>query len=124
MPAEEKINRALQLLKAAGGKTLTLKEATDIIELVTGVPEIVKATIDRGLAEGLIKRGGGGLMVVEKEGAGHVGEGFDYPRRVKKACQDQCIRCGRRITSCHYIVLEDWQVGPLGSECVKKLRLG
>jgi hypothetical protein len=124
MPAEEKINRALQLLKAAEGKTLTMKEATDIIELVTAVPEIVKATIDRGLAEGFIKRGDGGLVIVEKERAGDVGSGFDYPRRVKKACQEHCIRCGRRITSCHYIVLSDWQVGPLGSECVKKLRLG
>ncbi|NOZ77047.1 MAG: hypothetical protein GXO65_05130 [Euryarchaeota archaeon] len=122
VPAEEKVSRALQLLMAAGGRTLSVKEATDIIELVTKVPENIKAVIARGLAEGLIEREGGRLVIVEK---GRPGKwGFDYPGRVRKACQDHCIRCGRRITSCHYIVLEDWQVGPLGSECVKKLRLG
>lgn len=120
---DHRIVAALRLLQRVKTKELSTKEAVQIIELVTSVPELIKEVLRRAEGEGLIKKEGGRIHLKA------VPENFDLdwhlPRIKRTRCQDNCKRCGRRITHCHFIILEDLnlELGPLGSECVRKLKL-
>ena len=115
---DPRIIQAVQLLSMVKGKELSVKEAVEIIESITKVPELIRAALDRAEKEGLIKRKKGKLILKFSEA------NFGFEGRITRAkCVDNCRRCGRRITNCHYILLSDSEIGPFGSECIKKLKL-
>lgn len=114
----DKLEQALQLLSMLKGKEITIKEAVAIVELVTNVPELVKETLRKAEERGLIKREKRKLILKFSEA------GFKFGSKIKKVkCESSCRRCGRKITSCYFIVLQDSELGPFGSECVRKLKL-
>lgn len=115
---DQKISQALQLLRLAE-RELSVKEAIAIIELVTSVQDIIKEALKRAEKEGLIKREKSRIIVLERR----TNQDFDYPKIKRVSCDDTCKRCGRKITVCNYILLQDAEIGPLGSECVKRLKL-
>lgn len=115
---EQKIARALQLLRLAE-RELSVKEAVAIIELVTSNQDTIREVLKTAEKDGVIKREKNKIILVEKPAA----QEFDYPAIKKVPCDDACKRCGRRISVCNYIILQDAEIGPLGSECVKKLKL-
>ena len=119
---DEKVTLGIALLRGVK-RDITMGEATDLLEMITAVPDTIRRILEEAEEEGIVKREGGRLVVTETSDGGQ--ESFDYPRKIKKQCTDQCKRCNRIITSCHYILLSDSaEVGPLGSECVKKYGLG
>ena len=110
-----KIEDALLLLAASKKPILAVKDAVEIIELVTHSPEAVKEVLARAEEIGLIKREGSTVYI--SEGA----SGFRKPRIRKVDCDSTCRRCGVRIKNCFYIELEDRVLGPYGSECVQRI---
>jgi len=118
---DAKVNQALALLMSVKSNELTVKEAVEIIELVTNIPESVREILRIAEAKGLIKRDGGRIIIKSSPPI----EDFSFPKpKIKKTrCRDNCKRCGRHIGNCHYILLDDTIIGPLGSECIKKLKL-
>ncbi len=112
----DKVEQALQLLGMLRGKEITVKEAVAVIELVTNVPELVKETLRRAEEKGLIKREKHRIVVSDA--------GFESSAKIKKVkCENNCKRCGRKITNCYFVLLQDSEIGPFGSECVRKLKL-
>jgi len=111
-----KVQQALQLLSMLKGKEITVKEAVALIELVTSVPKLVKEILRTAEESGLIKREKYRMIISDA--------GIEFESKIKKTkCESTCRRCGRKITNCYFIVLQDSELGPFGSECVKKLRL-
>lgn len=110
-----RVERALGLLAAVKEKEISIKEAVELIELITKaqVKEVLKAAEERGAITRVKKR------VVISEGSE-----FEVPKIKKATCEATCIRCGRAITSCYFISFFDDEIGPFGSGCIRKLRLG
>jgi hypothetical protein len=115
--ARDKVEKGLLLLSALKSRELTLKEVTEILEAVTKVPGLIREILIEGERRGLIKRRRGRVSLCSLEE-------LTFERRIKKyKCLSRCSRCGRRITSCYFVLLGDEEFGPFGCECVKKLRL-
>ncbi len=115
------MTRALQLLRGVKAKELSVKEAVALIEMVTGVPELVRAVLEEAEKQGLIRRVKGKIIL--KFGAKVSGPDFYYPRLKRVRCLDKCKKCGREITNCYFILLEELELGPFGSKCIKKMKL-
>jgi len=116
--AEEKVERALALLRSVEAESLAVSEAVELIELVTTVPELVRRTLREAEERGIVKREGGRLIIRERAAGGSGA-------RVRgRECDARCMRCGRRISRCFFLSLAGTELGPLGSECIRKLRLG
>jgi hypothetical protein len=118
--AEGKVEQALMLLASVNAESISVKEAVEIVELVTAVPELVRKTIAIAEEKGIVKREGGRLVIREKI-IGTKGHGVQVKRR---ECNAQCMRCGRRISTCFFLIVAESEFGPFGSECIKRLRLG
>lgn len=111
----DKVEQALQLLGMLKGKEITIKEAVAVIELATNVPELVKETLRRAEERGLIKKEKSKLI---------ISDAVEFNAKIRKVkCESNCKRCGRRIINCYFITLRDSELGPFGSECVRKLGL-
>ncbi len=109
MQAQEKVDAALELLKCARERRLRVKEAIGIISMVTRLSERVLA---EGVRRGVIRREGGEIVL--------LGE----PARARcrrRRCNAVCRRCGRRITLCHYLEAGGFELGPYGSECIRRI---
>lgn len=102
------------LLRSSKKKELTVKEAVEIIELVTPDPAQIRHFLEEAEKKGIIKRVGKVIMVT---GAGV----FRRPKIRRAECRLSCRRCKRMIKNCHYIDMGDHELGPFGSECVQKL---
>jgi len=114
--AEQKVEQALALLESVEAEHLSVREAVELIELVTAVPELVRRVLREAEERGILRREEGGRLVV-KPGT---------PRRVRltqRECRAQCLRCGRRITRCFFLCFAGSELGPFGSECIRKLKL-
>lgn len=112
----DKIEKGLALLSVLRGKELSIKETTEILGMVTQVPQIIHEILKEGERKGLLRREKGKLYISSST----EGPLFEVRRY---ECVSHCSRCGRRITSCYYFFLDDEEFGPFGSDCVRKLRL-
>ncbi len=111
------MEKGLLLLRMVRSRELTLREAREILEGVSRVPKIIREILEEGEKRGFLRRDGSRVYL---EGPMEP----DFKPGIKKyGCQSRCIRCGRRITSCFYLVLDDDEFGPYGCECIRKLRL-
>ncbi len=114
----DKVKKGLKLLSALKGRELSIKEATEILEMVTMVPETIREILMEGEKKGLIRRETGRVYLMSSD------EDLGFESKIKRyECVAHCSRCGRRITSCYYLFVDDEEFGPFGSDCVKKLRL-
>ncbi len=116
---DPRIKRALSLLTYIDTDSLSTKEAVEIIEVITRSPNLIKRILDKAEEMGILKKNEKGVYAKSRP----LGLLIFQPSEVKRKCDDNCARCGRRITNCYFIVLEDGELGPLGSECIKRLRL-
>ncbi len=111
---DKKIKAGVELLSMLKQKEYSISEILDIIELVTKVPEIKKEILREAEKKGVIKR-------IEK----YITIVYDENKHLKikrKRCSANCIRCGREIKNCYFVLLESLELGPFGSECIKKVR--
>ncbi len=106
---------ALELLLGIKKKELTVKEAVEIIELVSRDPEAAKEVLKAAEEDGLLRRDGKKIYIST------ASSNFSRPRIKRLDCESSCRRCGTSIKNCFYIVLEDRELGPFGSECVNKI---
>jgi len=114
---EQKVEQALLLLASVDAESISVKEAVELIELVTTVPELVRRVIAVAEERGIVKREGGRLVIMER-----IAERSVQVRQ--RECIAKCSRCGRRISNCFFILIADSEFGPFGSECIKRLKLG
>jgi len=108
---QEKIEAALELLRCARSRRLSLKEAISIIGMVTKFSEEV---LSEGVQRGVLRREGREVVILAEPARARC-------RRHK--CNAVCRRCGKRITLCHYLYAGGFELGPYGSECIRKISL-
>jgi hypothetical protein len=110
-----KVDTALHLLLSSGKKSLTIKEAVELIELVTKDPELIREVLKKGVEQGSLERKETNVAISTGDTV------FTKPRIRRFDCDSSCRRCGVKIKNCHYIIIEDEELGPFGSECVRKV---
>ncbi len=110
-----KIEDALLLLAASTRKTVSVRHAVEIIELVTKNPEKIKEILKTAEEMEIIKREEKTIIIAEGAAA------FPKPKITRVDCESACRRCGVKIKNCHYIEFEDHRLGPYGSECVNRI---
>ena len=110
-----KVEDAIHLLAASGNRVMKVKDAVEIIEMVTKHPDAIKEVLKTAEVMGLIKRDEMRIFI-----SGDV-EDFPKPKIKKVDCESSCRRCGIKLKNCFYIELDDRRLGPYGSECVSKI---
>jgi hypothetical protein len=114
VPDDAVVVLALSLLAHLEHGELSVKEAMDRIELVTTVPDKQRAILDLAVERGIVEREGGTIVPVA------TGTYVSFQRDVVvKEGDFACRRCGTALSSGHFVRLEDGELGPFGSTCIR-----
>ncbi|NHN41392.1 MarR family transcriptional regulator [Halorubellus sp. JP-L1] len=105
----------VELLAKAEDAELSLAEAMDRVEAVSTAPTVVREILDTAEMRGVIDREDG---VVDVRGSGYVSQTSDVVRRDGDY---DCRRCGTGLSTGHFVQLDAGELGPFGSECVRKV---
>jgi hypothetical protein len=109
------IEDGMLFLLSSKKKVITVREAVEIIEMVTKNPKMIKNVLKTAEERGLLTRNGVNLII--SEGASR----FPNPWIKRVDCESACKRCGVRIKNCFYVQIDDREFGPYGSECVNRI---
>jgi hypothetical protein len=110
-----KVEDALYLLGVSEKKILSMKEAVEIIELITRNPETIKDVLITAEERGIIKKEGKTVYISTES------SNFPKPRIKRVDCESACRRCNVKIKNCYYVVTDDKELGPYGSECINRI---
>ncbi|MEZ3143938.1 DUF5830 family protein [Halobaculum sp. MBLA0143] len=106
----------VQLLAAAAEESLPLPEAVDRVETVTSDPTVVREVLDTAETRGVIERDGASVRSRVR------GQTIELDRNVVRRDGDyDCRRCGKSLSTGHFVQFETGEVGPFGSSCVRKV---
>jgi hypothetical protein len=113
---EAKIELGIELLAAIEHEDLPLSAAIDRLETVTTSPSLTRAILDTAEKRGVIDREGSRLRV--RRGGAFVRFESDV---VVREGEYECRRCGAGLSTGHFIRFDAGELGPFGSECIKKV---
>ncbi|MEZ3115046.1 DUF5830 family protein [Halobaculum sp. MBLA0147] len=106
----------VELLARLGDETLPLPDAVDRVETVTTDPALVREILDTADTRGVIDRDG---ATVRRRTRGPT---IALERRVVRREGDyDCRRCGKSLSTGHFVQFDTGEVGPFGSSCVRKV---
>lgn len=115
-PRAETVELGVELLAAAAEESLPLPEAVDRVETVTRDPTLVREVLDTAETRGVIERDGASVKSRVR------GPTLELDRQVVRRDGDyDCRRCGKSLSTGHFVRFETGEVGPFGSSCVKKV---
>jgi hypothetical protein len=107
---------ALTLIEHLEADELPLSAVIDRIETVTTSPSLTREILDTAEKRGLIER---------EEGRIRVRRGGSFVRFeqqvVARDGEFTCQRCGAGLSTGHFISFETGELGPFGSDCVRKV---
>jgi hypothetical protein len=106
----------VELLEKAEDAELSLADAMDRVEVVSREPTVVREILDTAEMRGVIERDDGIVRV--PGGSGYVSQTSDVVRRDGDY---DCRRCGTGLSTGHFVELDAGELGPFGSECVRKV---
>lgn len=109
------VELGVQLLERLEHAELSVADALDRVEAVTGEPAVQREILDVAERRGVIERDG---ATVRPSSGAYVD--FDA-EVVTKEGEFDCERCGAGLSTGHFIRLEDGDVGPYGSTCIRKV---
>ena len=115
----ERVEAALALIATVDAASLSLKALVDRIELVSTSPQETRQILDTATRRGLIDRDGAEIAVRDRSTA----PAFE-PAVVRRVGAYRCRRCGRRLTTGHFIAVGTAEVGPFGATCVDRVLSG
>lgn len=113
---EEKRALGVELLAHLEDEELSLAETIDRIETVTSSPSLTRTILDDAELQGIIEREDGRIRV--QRGGTYVG--FDE-QVVAREGEFDCRRCGASISTGHFVQFRTGELGPFGSQCVRKV---
>lgn len=115
MRQEETVELGVQLLERLEHAELSVADALDRIEVVTGEPAVQRAILEAAERRGVIERGAG---VVRPRSSAYVSFESEV---VSKEGEFDCQRCGTGLSTGYFIQLDGGEVGPYGSTCIRKV---
>lgn len=107
---------AVALIEHLEADELPLSAVIDRIETVTTSPSLTREILDTAEKRGLIERADGRIRVCR--GGSFVR--FDQ-QVVARDGEFTCQRCGAGLTTGHFISFETGELGPFGSDCIRKV---
>jgi hypothetical protein len=113
--AGDPVEVGVELLAKAEDAEVSLATAMDRVETVSTAPSVVREILDTAEMRGVIEREDG---VVRTTGSGYVSQTSDVVRRDGDY---DCRRCGTGLATGHFVQLDAGELGPFGSECVRKV---
>ena len=115
-PIQETVELGVELLANLEHGELPLKEAIDRIETVTADPAVTRQILDTAEMRGHIEREDG---IVRPQSGSYVKfEGGDV---VQREGEFTCQRCGKNLSTGHFIRFDAGEHGPFGSSCIRKV---
>jgi len=94
-------------------RSVSVAEAVDRIELLTGNPATVREVLEEAERRGVIEREGTTVTVTT---SAHV----EFEREmIEKEGEFSCQRCGASLSTGHFVKLEHAEIGPFGSSCIR-----
>lgn len=115
MSDRETVELGVELLSKLEHEELSVAEAIDRIETVTTHPRRTREILDTAEERGLIEREGSRVRPV---GSGYVKFQQEV---VTKEGEFDCRRCGCGLSTGYFINLENGEIGPFGSSCIRKV---
>jgi hypothetical protein len=112
---DDPVELGVQLLAALEHAELSLAEAMDRIESVTGDPTLQREILETAQVRGVIDREGD--TVVPTSG-NYVSFEADV---VTKEGDFTCERCGAGLSTGYFIQFDAADHGPFGSSCIRKV---
>jgi hypothetical protein len=113
---DEKIELGIELLATIEHEDLPLSAAIDRLETVTTSPSLTREILDTAEKRSVIDREGSRLRV--RRGGAFVRFESDV---VARDGEFECRRCGAGLSTGHFIQFDAGELGPFGSECIKKV---
>jgi hypothetical protein len=107
------VERAVALLRAIDADELSVADALDRIETVTGDPRLQRRALDAAERRGVVVRDG---RTVRAAGGVRVSLERDV---VRKEGAFDCRRCGADIGTGCFVRVDDRELGPFGRTCVR-----
>ena len=109
------VELGVDLLAALEHETLSLADAVDRIETVTGDPAVTREILETAERRGIIERDGDTVVPTSRN---YVSFESDV---VSKEGEFTCRRCGAGISTGYFMRLEAGEHGPFGSSCIRKV---
>jgi hypothetical protein len=94
-------------------REVTVAEAVDRIEMLTSNPSTTRAILEEAARRGVVERDGG---TVTPTTTAHVEFESEV---VQKEGEFTCRRCGADVGTGHFVRLDNAEIGPFGSSCVR-----
>ncbi|MFC7167745.1 DUF5830 family protein [Halospeciosus flavus] len=115
MSDREMVELGVELLSKLEHEELSVAEAVDRIETVTTHPGRTRQILEAAEARGIIEREG---SRVRPTTSGYV----EFERDVfTKEGEFSCERCGCGLSTGYFIDLDNGEIGPFGSSCIRKV---
>jgi len=112
---EETVELGVQLLARLEHAELSVADALDRVEAVTGEPAVQRAILEAAERRGVIERDG---RTVRPASTAYVSFESEV---VARDGDFDCQRCGTGLSTGYFIRLDDGDVGPYGSTCIRKV---
>ena len=109
------VELGVELLAKLEHEELSLADAVDRIETITTSPDTTRKILDTAEKRGVIEREDG---VVRPQSGAFVRFESEV---VTKDGEFDCQRCGTGLSTGYFIKLENGEVGPFGSSCIRKV---
>jgi len=106
----------VELIEHLEADELSLSTVIDRLETITTSPSLTREILDAAEKRGLIERENGQIRV--RRGGSFVR--FEQ-QVVARDGEFTCQRCGAGISTGHFISFETGELGPFGSDCVRKV---
>lgn len=112
---EETVELGVKLLERLEHAELSVAEALDRVEAITGEPALQREILEAAERRGVIEREDG---VVRPQSSVYVSFQSEV---VSKEGEFDCRRCGTGLSEGYFIRLDGDEVGPYGSTCIRKV---
>lgn len=110
------VELGVELLAHLEHESLSVADAIDRIETVTGNPQLQREILDTAAMRGVIDREDG--LVRPRSRGTYVS--FDADVVVREG-SFSCKRCGAGIGTGHFVQFDGGELGPFGSTCIRKV---
>ena len=114
-PVTETVELGVELLAHLEDEELSLKETLDRLETLTTDPAVTREILDTAELRGIINREG---SIIRPESGQFVSLDADV---VTREGEFHCRRCGKNITTGHFVTFDAGEHGPFGSSCIRKV---
>lgn len=113
---ETAIDRGVAVVAALAPAEPSIADVVDVLEAVVDSPDEIRTVLQRAEAAGHIERSAGTVVQAQSlqspdRRAGIVRREGDY----------SCRRCGRGVSTGHFLRVNESEIGPYGSTCIRRI---